>query len=307
MVPYLSGIWLVLGLTTFPITINANCPSGALCQLNARAGAYQRFWGTCVQPNVTSAYAVPRYRALAINFQEFGMVTPTKGFEMIISIIQDHVTTVAGYYQGRVYAWDVVSEIFDDKGGWRNNIFYKYLGPDFVEIALSAARGADPNAKLYIEEYGAEDVNAKSDSLYDLAKDLKNKGVPLDGIGFEGHLNSPNIPAPSSVYYNTQRFEALDLDWGYTQLGVRIVNGATSPPRQAEDCLAVLEAACLVSTRCVGVSTSGITDLTTIEGMGIWGGPVWQETFFDLNYVPIIQYEVMADYLSLVTVNGNYI
>ncbi|KIO16255.1 glycoside hydrolase family 10 protein, partial [Tulasnella calospora MUT 4182] len=135
----------------------------------------------------------------------------------MISIIQDYVSTVAAYYQGRVYAWDVVSEIFNDNGTWRDNIFYKYLGSDFVEIALVAARAADPNAKLYIEEYGAEDFNVKSDALYYLAQNLKNNGVPLDGIGFEGHAITPVSQTYFGIIGNTQRFEGLDLDWAYTR------------------------------------------------------------------------------------------
>ncbi|KAG8892066.1 hypothetical protein FRC01_014364, partial [Tulasnella sp. 417] len=300
------------------------------------------------------------YNTLALNFEEFGMVTPIKGFEMttiqdiqgkfyfsypdtfvsywqsrararlwihtllptaglpawltsqtwstadITSIIQDYVTTVAAHYQGGVYAWDVVSEIFNDNGTWRDNVFYNYLGPDFVEIALWAARAADPNAKLYIEEYGVEDFNAKSDALYYLAQTLKNNGVPLDGIGFEGHLSTPLLSLSPTMISNKQRFADLDLDWAYTQLGVRIVNGSTTTGRQAEDYIAIL-AACIISPRCVGVLTSGITDATTIEGTGIWGGPQWTETLFDANYTPTMAYNVIANDLSTVTVNGNYI
>ncbi|KAG9044800.1 hypothetical protein FS837_007531 [Tulasnella sp. UAMH 9824] len=223
----------------------------------------------------------------------------------MVSIIQDYITTVASKYRGRVYAWDVVSEIFNDNGTWRDNVFYNYLGPEFVEIALFAARAADPNAKLYIEEYGVEELNVKSDALYSLAKDLKTKGVPLDGIGFEGHIISTQIPPYTSVHPNTQRFEDLDLDWAFTQLGVRIVNGSSTVGRQAEEYYAVL-INCMLSTRCVGVLTSGITDDTTIEGTGIWGGPQWTETFFDANYVPVMAYNVIANSLSSLTVNGNY-
>ncbi|KAG8901661.1 hypothetical protein FRC01_009779 [Tulasnella sp. 417] len=388
MVHRLSSIRLALGLAAFPVAINAICTSGVLCELNTRAGVHQRFWGTCVQHNVTISN-IAQYVALAVEYvlapsrslewshqrkvlkwyltiaftgaylttgrtpypciEQQSTIQPAQGAfdfstpdifvkwwqrnaksrlwihtllpttglptwvtnsawtkSQMISIIQDYVTTVATYYQGRVYAWDVVSEIFNDNGTWRDNVFYNYLGSDFVEIALWAARAADPNAKLYIEEYGAEDLNVKSDALYYLAQTLKNNGVPLDGIGFEGHAITPTIPPPAGIMPNTQRFEALDLDWAYTQIGVRIVNGSSSPGRQAEDYHAML-ISCMNSRRCVGVLTSGITDLTTIEGMGIWGGPQWTETLFDAYYVPVIGYNVIANYLSTVTVDGAYI
>ncbi|KAG9044797.1 hypothetical protein FS837_007528 [Tulasnella sp. UAMH 9824] len=224
----------------------------------------------------------------------------------MISIIQDYVSTVAAHYRGRVYAWNVVSEVLNDNGSWRNNIFYTYLGPDFVEIALVAARAADPNAKLYIEEYGAEDTNAKSDALFYLAQNLKNNGVPLDGIGFEGHIMTPITQSTAGIMGNTRRFESLDLDWAYTQIGVRIVNGSASPGRQGEDYHAML-VSCMTSHRCVGVLSSGITDLTNIEGMGIWGGPQWTETLFDASYTPVMAYNIIANYISKVTVDGNYI
>lgn len=126
---------------------------------------------------------------------------------------------------------------------------------------------ADPNAKLYIEEYGAEIVNTKSNALYALAQTLKNSKVPLDGIGFEGHVVAGQIPNIGDVTSNVGRFASLDLDWAYTrasfdlmkrfgnalysksgflyvaaELGVRIVNGGASVGRQMEDYISMLSA-----------------------------------------------------------------
>ncbi|KAG8904146.1 hypothetical protein FRC01_008849, partial [Tulasnella sp. 417] len=134
----------------------------------------------------------------------------------LTSIIQNYITTVAGRYKGKIYAWDVVSEIFNDDGTWRLNVFYATLGPNYVTIALKAARAADPNAKLYIEEYGAEPVNAKSNALYALAQQLKLGGVPLDGIGFEGHVVAGQIPNVGSMGTNVSRFVSLGYTWAFT-------------------------------------------------------------------------------------------
>ncbi|KIO17875.1 glycoside hydrolase family 10 protein [Tulasnella calospora MUT 4182] len=223
----------------------------------------------------------------------------------LTAVIQNYVTTVAGRYKGKIYAWDVISEIFDDNGSWRPNVFYNILGTNYVTIALKAARAADPNAKLYIEEYNAEPVNAKSNALYSLAQTLKVSGVPLDGIGFEGHVVAGQIPTIGNVMANVGRFTSLGLDWAFTQLGVRIVNGGASVSRQMEDYIAMLSV-CLNSARCVGVVTSGIVDTITIEGTGVWGGPSWTETLFDTNYNTVPAYYGIANSLTLATINGNY-
>ncbi len=66
------------------------------------------------------------------------------------------------------YAWDVVNEAFADDGEWRQSIWYEAMGPDYVAIALKAAREADPGAKLYLNDYNVESDGPKMRALYDL-------------------------------------------------------------------------------------------------------------------------------------------
>lgn len=96
-------------------------------------------------------------------------------------------------------------------------MFYNTLGPNYVKIALQAARAADPAAKLYIEEYSAQPVNAKSNALYALVQTLKTSGIPIDGVGFEGHVTAGQSPNIASVTTNVARFVSLGLDWAFTR------------------------------------------------------------------------------------------
>lgn len=73
-------------------------------------------------------------------------------------------------------------------GTYRSSVFYNTIGPEFIPIALRAARKADPKAKLYINDYNIEWVGDKSDAMYNLAQNLVARGIPLDGVGFRTYL-----------------------------------------------------------------------------------------------------------------------
>ena len=174
--------------------------------------------------------------------------------------MENHVTQVATHYRGQVYAWDVVNEPFNEDGTFRTSPFYTAMGSGYIATALRAARAADPAAKLYINDYNIDGTGAKADAMYALASSLKQQGVPLDGIGFQGHL-AIQYGFPSNMQANLQRFANLGLDVAITELDVRMIlpRDATKDATQATYYTNVVNA-CLAVTRCVGITVWDYTD-----------------------------------------------
>lgn len=174
--------------------------------------------------------------------------------------MENHVTQVASHYRGQVYAWDVVNEPFNEDGTFRTSVFYNAMGSGYIAAALRAARAADPTAKLYINDYNTDGTGAKSDAMYNLAASLKQQGVPLDGIGFQGHL-AIQYGFPTNMQANLQRFADLGLDVAITELDVRMIlpRDATKDATQSTYYTNVVDA-CLAVTRCVGITVWDYTD-----------------------------------------------
>jgi len=170
-----------------------------------------------------------------------------------------HIATEASRYRGAIYAWDVVNEPFTDNGQWRRSIFYDAMGPGYVAIALRAARAADPDAKLYINDYNIETDGPKMQALYDLVASLKRDGVPIDGVGLQSHFMGGEAPVDFRAVL--QKFAALGVDVAVTELDLRLrlPAGANALAAQAADYASIV-AACRSTPRCVGVTTWGITD-----------------------------------------------
>lgn len=209
----------------------------------------------------------------------------------LATILQDHINTVMGHYAGKVYAWDVVNEAFNDDGTMRDTIWYDQPGIGFagqgtayIEQALRWAHTADPNAKLFYNDYNDETMNAKSDAIYAMAVDFKNRGVPLDGIGFQTHvdLSFDNPTTLTSYANNLQRFADLGLDVHITELDIRLSDNSTASLNAQAKLYGELMTMCLQQPRCKVFQTWGFTDKYSwipgaFPGMG-WALP-WDDTY----------------------------
>ena len=97
-----------------------------------------------------------------------------------------HIKTVVGHFKGQVFGWDVVNEAIEDDGSFRKSKYYNLLGEEFIEIAFRAAHEADPDAELYYNDYSMSGTK-KREAVCRLVKNLKAKGLRIDGVGMQSH------------------------------------------------------------------------------------------------------------------------
>ncbi|MDX3193540.1 endo-1,4-beta-xylanase, partial [Streptomyces sp. MN03-5084-2B] len=190
-----------------------------------------------------------RGHALLWYQQEPGWAQRMEGSDLR-SAMMNHVTQVATHYKGKIYAWDVVNEAFADGGsGGRRDSNLQRTGNDWIEAAFRAARAADPAAKLCYNDYNTDGVNAKSTGIYNMVKDFKSRGVPIDCVGFQSHLSGN---PPGDYQANLQRFADLGVEVQITELDISGSNQANA--------YATVTRACVAVARCGGITTWGIRD-----------------------------------------------
>lgn len=168
------------------------------------------------------------------------------------SVMTNHITQVMNHYKGRTYAWDVVNEAFADgsSGGRRATVFQNLLGDGYIETAFRTARSADPAAKLCYNDYNIEDWNAaKTQGVYRMVQDFRNRGVPIDCVGFQGHFGTGG--PPSTFQTTLANFAALGVDVQVTELDIAQA-GTTAYANAVRACLNV--------ARCNGITVWGIRD-----------------------------------------------
>ncbi|NGM69809.1 endo-1,4-beta-xylanase [Natronolimnobius sp. AArcel1] len=143
--------------------------------------------------------------------------------EQLRTFLRDHIHTVAGRYRAKIDAWDVVNEAVDDDGSMRRTVWSDGLGEDYIADAF---RWADEvtDADLFYNDYGADEINEKSDAIYDLVEGLLEDDVPIDGVGLQLHALG-DWPDPESIAENIQRFQELGLEVHITEMDVAFHDG----------------------------------------------------------------------------------
>jgi endo-1,4-beta-xylanase len=220
--------------------------------------------------------------------------------DTLLAFLKDYITTVVTHYKGKIAWWDVVNEVCDDAGRLRDgssSFWYGQLGDEYIEQAFRWAHKADPDAKLFINDYGVETVNPKSTGLYELVKKLLAKGVPVQGFGMQAHMTEEGTPDFASVAANIKRFTDLGLEVHITELDVRMrgAGDQVQLKHQAEIYRGFIKTA-LANPRVTCVTTWGISDADSWIP-GVFPGydlPL----LFDRQYRPKPAFFAVAEALS---------
>ncbi|NHI06538.1 Endo-1,4-beta-xylanase A [Streptomyces sp. KO7888] len=192
-----------------------------------------------------------RGHTLAWHSQQPGWMQNLSGNDLRQAMI-GHINGVMAHYKGKIAQWDVVNEAFaDGSSGARRDSNLQRTGNDWIEVAFRTARAADPSAKLCYNDYNVENWNwAKTQAMYNMVRDFKQRGVPIDCVGFQSHFNSGS-PYDSNFRTTLQNFAALGVDVAVTELDIQGAS-PTTYANVVNDCLAV--------SRCLGITVWGVRD-----------------------------------------------
>lgn len=224
--------------------------------------------------------------------------------EAMLSRMKDYIHNVLAHYKGKIYAWDVVNEAisdFPDKY-YRDNIdWFKICGADYIEMAFRYAHEADPNVKLFYNDYDL--INpVKRDKVYKMVKELLAKGVPIHGIGMQGHWTLGDVNR-KNLSEAIDMFASLGVDVQITELDISVypyyhnMDKATLPKEirpftealdveLANKYREVFEVFREKKDKITGVTFWGIADNNTWLSHFVVKGRTDYPLLFDANYQP---------------------
>lgn len=173
-------------------------------------------------------------------------------------LLVNYIKKVASHYKDDAFAWDVVNEAVGSDNSpsqpLKKTFWYPDV-PDYIDVAFSTARAAFPKGvKLFYNDYGIYSGGKHADNVYSLVKGMKDRGVPIDGVGFQMHTKTSKGVTVKGFKENMERFAALGLDIHITELDI-----GGDENDQAEMYANILKT-CLEVPHCKSFETWGFTD-----------------------------------------------
>ncbi len=224
----------------------------------------------------------------------------------MIAIMYAHIDALMTRYKGKFPYWDVVNEAIDGTD-YRATFWQKTIGNDFIDLAFTRARAADPAAKLFYNDYNDEQKgNAKGDRVFELVRDLKARGIPIDGVGFQGHYfvepdgnTATGVPDMQAIRDNMARYNEIGVEVQITECDFRIGKPLSDVKTQLQNkFFADLLQACVDAPNCSHFTVWGLSDLDS-----------WvPSTFPDYDYAHLFdsQLKPKAAYTAMSQVFAQY-
>jgi endo-1,4-beta-xylanase len=163
-----------------------------------------------------------------------GVANGTITAPQLKQLLYEHIMIEVTRYRGKIWQWDVANEFFldsDPSGIDPNNFWIAALGPDIIPQAFRWAHEADPHALLFYNDYniaGEDGTNAKSDAVYAWLKEQLAAGVPITGIGNQGHLDTQYGFSGALFQQDLERYATTGVKVAITEADVRtFVNNPT--------------------------------------------------------------------------------
>lgn len=185
-----------------------------------------------------------------------------------------HIERVVDRYRGKIKTWHVVNEPIGDPNGsvagLRPSVWLHYLGPNYIDMAFRLAHQVDPSAELLLNEYDIESVNdispPRRQALLRLVRDLGSRGVPLHGVGMQGHIRGKDPIDGDGVHGFVSDIRSMRLSLHVTELDV--IDDTFPASFAARDAMVAARARdflapIFAATRPSVIATWGITDRYT--------------------------------------------
>lgn len=144
-----------------------------------------------------------------------------KDVDSFKTFFNDHITTIASRYNGKIDSWDVVNEALNEDGTMRKSIFLDKLGADFITEAFRLAQKAAPDTKLYYNDYNIEQPKKRAGAIA-IIKKIQAAGVRIDGVGIQGHWHLNKVPL-KDIEESILEFSALGIKVMFTELDIEVL------------------------------------------------------------------------------------
>ncbi|WP_426515600.1 endo-1,4-beta-xylanase [Diaminobutyricibacter sp. McL0618] len=223
---------------------------------------------------------------------------PSLSADQLRALLKKHITDEVTHFKSKIWQWDVVNEAFNDDGTLRDSIWLQKLGSGYIADAFRWAHAADPKAKLFYNDYNIEYTGPKSNAVYAFVSQLKSQGVPIDGVGFQTHLDTQyGLP---DLENNLQRFAKLGLDVAETEVDVRTTLPVTALEQNAQVAgyTSTLQA-CLAVKQCISYTVWGFGDAYSWVP-GVFAGEGAAD-IYDASLQPKPEYTALQQTLALAT------